>query len=192
MSSIHFGAWRSSAWHTEVVGFGSMSWSDSLEIRSSAMVCQGQFYGREMQEPKPTVRIWSGPEGLRQNSGITKHNGPLPSQFQRWCVATFQVPSTEQKYLRQRRPSHLIYNQNKTISSSPHVRSVIGVLEQTHIIPYNMYIWICLKMRDPFRDACLRGIIRGYDSGYDSWVWFVGMIRGPWVGVSHVWLFTHT
>ena len=27
-------------------------------------------------------------------------------------------------------------------------------------------------------------MIRGYDSGYDSWVWFVGMIRGPWFSVS--------
>ena len=33
--------------------------------------------------------------------------------------------------------------------------------------------------------GCLsRGMIRGYDSGYDSWVWFVGMIRGPWLSVS--------
>ena len=27
-------------------------------------------------------------------------------------------------------------------------------------------------------------LTRGYDSGYDSWVWFVGMIRGPWFSVS--------
>ena len=33
--------------------------------------------------------------------------------------------------------------------------------------------------------GCLsRGMIRGYDSGYDSWVWFVGMIREPWLSVS--------
>ena len=36
----------------------------------------------------------------------------------------------------------------------------------------------------PTREVWLGGMIRGYDSGYDSWVWFVGMIRGPWFSVS--------
>ena len=31
-------------------------------------------------------------------------------------------------------------------------------------------MWVCLKMGDPFRDVCLGGMIRGYDSGCDSWV----------------------
>ena len=39
-------------------------------------------------------------------------------------------------------------------------------------------------MRSAAREVWLGGMIRGYDSGYDSWVWFVGMIRGPWFSVS--------
>ena len=44
----------------------------------------------------------------------------------------------------------------------------------SHII----YIWGRLKIPCPTREVWLGGMIRGYDSGYDSWVWFVGMIRG--------------
>ena len=44
--------------------------------------------------------------------------------------------------------------------------------------------WVCLKIPCPTREVWLGGMIRGYDSGYDSWVWFVGMIRGPWFSVS--------
>ena len=42
----------------------------------------------------------------------------------------------------------------------------------------------CLEMPHAVRDVCLGGMIRGYDSGYDSWTWFVGMTRGPWFSVS--------
>ena len=46
------------------------------------------------------------------------------------------------------------------------------------------YIWVCLKIPCPSREVWLGGMIRGYDSRYDSWVWFVGVIRGPWFSVS--------
>ena len=49
---------------------------------------------------------------------------------------------------------------------------------------YHVYIWVCLEMPHAVQDVCLEGMIRGYDSGYDSWTWFVGMIRGPWFSVS--------
>ena len=43
----------------------------------------------------------------------------------------------------------------------------------THIYIYiYIYIWVCLKMRSAAREVWLGGMIRGYDSGYGSGVWF--------------------
>ena len=67
---------------------------------------------------------------------------------------------------------------------SPNVTAVVlGIL-------WYFKTWACQKIPCPFRDVCLGGMIRGYDSGYDSGVWFAGMIRGPWFSVSP--FFTHT
>ena len=59
------------------------------------------------------------------------------------------------------------------------------ICNHTYICIYVIiHIWGCQRIPRPFRDVCLGGMIRGYDSGYDSGVWFAGMIRGPWFSVS--------
>ena len=41
----------------------------------------------------------------------------------------------------------------------------------------NIYIWVCLKMRLPGREVCLRGLFRGSVSWYVSGVCFGGLFR---------------
>ena len=45
-----------------------------------------------------------------------------------------------------------------------------------YIIKY-IYIWVCLKMRLPGREVCLRGLFRGSVSWYVSRVCFGGLFR---------------
>ena len=56
-------------------------------------------------------------------------------------------------------------------------------------IVYN--IWQYLKIPCPTGDVWLGGMIRGYDSGYDSWVWFADLDL-VFPCILQVWLFTHT
>ena len=51
--------------------------------------------------------------------------------------------------------------------------------------------WACLKILHPTRDVWLGGMIRGYDWGYDSWVWFEDLDL-VFPCILHIWLFTHT
>ena len=53
------------------------------------------------------------------------------------------------------------------------------------------YCGVCLKIPCPTREVWLGGMIRGYDSGYDSWVWLADLdLVFPYI--LRVWLFTHT
>ena len=44
-------------------------------------------------------------------------------------------------------------------------------------VDLHVYIWVCLKMRLPGREVCLRGLFRGSVSWYVSGVYFGGLFR---------------
>ena len=70
------------------------------------------------------------------------------------------------------------------------VPSVYVILSSAHVAcaePVDTTLSTSVNMwlgRGPTREVWLGGMIRGYDSGYDSWLGFVGMLRGPCLRVS--------